>query len=659
MQEKATFSKRIRLFFILLFVVMSNSAFSQDKLEDNWEEELSKAQGQERIDLIFQLSKKLLKTDLDNAERIAKEGIELTAELGDSSSFYKISVNLGMIYCHQNELTKGLAIARKSLNYYDRLNAETDERARAQFGLSMLLFESGDYKATDSLLIQSEHIFKKSNNQKGIRDIYARQGYHFIIRKEYPIAKDYLTKALRLNEQIPDSDLPSTILMNLGIVERNLGNLPEAVELYFQVLNMETDDFLKAKCLSNISGLYQKLEEWDTALEYAEKSLILKERIGGEASSIAYSLFAIGVIHKKMLNYGQAMSYFERCLSIRKKIEGNHSRIDETLVSIGNLHVALGAIEKAMELYDEALELSKSNNNWSGVCNALYNKGYTLYKVEDYQAALAPLADCYELALEKENLHYLEISCAVLSNCNNELGNTEIAEFYETQYYTIRDSVFDIPKVKKIGSIEQQYKNDIKKDSLTNTLVSYEKKAENDRRNLYLYSIGALTFLFIGVVVYLKYRGQSKKNKETISAENSNNISNKLDHYFEEILHRFEQNGYSAKNEEHENNGEASEISNMATFLVKNLSTENEWKSFEHYFTKVHKDFFKHLKTSYPNISTNELNLCALLKLNIPNKEIAQIMGISYNSVRKAQHRLAKKLIIPSNQVLRDFIIKL
>ena len=97
----------------------------------------------------------------------------------------------------------------------------------------------------------------------------------------------------------------------------------------------------------------------------------------------------------------------------------------------------------------------------------------------------------------------------------------------------------------------------------------------------------------------------------------------------------------------------------MADFLSDNLSTEKDWKLFELYFSKIHKDFFKKLKITYPNITTNELNLCALLKLNIPNKEIAQIMRISYGSVRKAQHRLAKKIGIPSDQILRDFIIKL
>ena len=69
--------------------------------------------------------------------------------------------------------------------------------------------------------------------------------------------------------------------------------------------------------------------------------------------------------------------------------------------------------------------------------------------------------------------------------------------------------------------------------------------------------------------------------------------------------------------------------------------------------------FFKNLKTAYPNITTSELNLCALIKLNVPNKEIAQLMGIGYDSARKAQQRLAKKINIPSNQILRDFIIKL
>jgi len=100
-------------------------------------------------------------------------------------------------------------------------------------------------------------------------------------------------------------------------------------------------------------------------------------------------------------------------------------------------------------------------------------------------------------------------------------------------------------------------------------------------------------------------------------------------------------------------------LTSMSDFLIENLQTEKDWADFEHYFTRVHVDFFKELKTSFPSITPNELNLCALLRLNLLNNEIGEIMAINSDSVRRAQHRLAKKMDIANNDALRTFLLKL
>ena len=653
------FPKIINLVFILLVLIINSSIFGQEKLTDNWKEKLSKVQGQERVDLIALLSKEIYEIGETAAEKMTKEGIELAAALGDSSGYHKINVNLGIVYYYQGKITKGLSHIKKSLNYYERINEKTDGKARALFGLAMLLNEKSDYKATDSLMRESEEIYKRTKNVRGERDINFLQGYNFIKRSEYKTAKGHLNRALEVNEAIGSSDFITAVLMNLGIVEKNLGNLPGALDMYFQALKSERKDEGKAKCLNNISTLYLKLEEWDTALEYAEKSLALKKKIGTQSASIAISLETIGVIHKKKLNYGEALTYYEKCLAIRKKLEGKHSGIEKTISSIGNVYRQLGDFAKAMEHYKEALALAESNSSWVGICNARYNMGFALFEVEDYETALIHLTESYKIALEKESVHYLQISCAMLGNSYSKLGDEETAELYEKQYYTVRDSVFSFSKIKKIGNIEQQFKNDTEKDSLEQALKTYENNADKSRKNSFLYIAGLFVFILISAIFFLKFRIKSRIGTGVQTNQDTEEISNKLDHYFEELLHRFEEKGLSNTSGQTENNVEARDITNMTTFLAENLSTESNWKLFEQYFTKVHKDFFKFLKTTYPNISTNELNLCALLKLNIPNKEIAQIMGISYNSVRKAQHRLAKKIDISSDQVLRDFIIKL
>jgi DNA-binding CsgD family transcriptional regulator len=72
----------------------------------------------------------------------------------------------------------------------------------------------------------------------------------------------------------------------------------------------------------------------------------------------------------------------------------------------------------------------------------------------------------------------------------------------------------------------------------------------------------------------------------------------------------------------------------------------------------VHLDFLRSLKKSYPNLTPNELKLCAYLHMNLGSKEIAQHMKISVRGVEIGRYRLRKKLKISTETNLFDFLLE-
>jgi tetratricopeptide (TPR) repeat protein len=74
------------------------------------------------------------------------------------------------------------------------------------------------------------------------------------------------------------------------------------------------------------------------------------------------------------------------------------------------------------------------------------------------------------------------------------------------------------------------------------------------------------------------------------------------------------------------------------------IITEDEWTQFKILFDKVHKGFFMRLKEKYPELTQAEIRLLALTKLNLSTKEMAGILGISPESIRKARYRFLKKV---------------
>lgn len=94
------------------------------------------------------------------------------------------------------------------------------------------------------------------------------------------------------------------------------------------------------------------------------------------------------------------------------------------------------------------------------------------------------------------------------------------------------------------------------------------------------------------------------------------------------------------------------------TLLNYNLDSEEDWKTFLIKFEQKHTNFFKKIKETYPQLTANDLRLCACLKLNLDSKEIATLMNISVRAVENSRYRLRKKLDIPSHQHLNDFFLQ-
>ena len=84
---------------------------------------------------------------------------------------------------------------------------------------------------------------------------------------------------------------------------------------------------------------------------------------------------------------------------------------------------------------------------------------------------------------------------------------------------------------------------------------------------------------------------------------------------------------------------------------------DEEWKQFATHFDNTHGDFLKALKEKYPGLTPSELKLCTYLVINLSTKEIAQLLNISVRGVEISRYRLRKKLQIPTETNLYEFLL--
>ncbi|MFI8605579.1 triple tyrosine motif-containing protein [Cellulophaga baltica] len=101
------------------------------------------------------------------------------------------------------------------------------------------------------------------------------------------------------------------------------------------------------------------------------------------------------------------------------------------------------------------------------------------------------------------------------------------------------------------------------------------------------------------------------------------------------------------------------QVNSVIKTIDRNINNEDDWKFFEDAFNNADKEFLKKIKTTHPDLTPNDLRLCAYLRLNLSSKEIAPLLNISVRSVEVKRYRLRKKMELPHEMGLTDYIIKL
>lgn len=128
--------------------------------------------------------------------------------------------------------------------------------------------------------------------------------------------------------------------------------------------------------------------------------------------------------------------------------------------------------------------------------------------------------------------------------------------------------------------------------------------------------------------------------------------------YKNELLQKIRDELLSLK----DSNGKAlkdDQLRRIQKVIDEGLNDERDWNIFEQSFNEAHENFFKRLKSSYPDLVPNDLKLCAYLRMNMSSKEIASLLNISLRGVEIRRYRLRKKLNLPHDKGLSEFLIEL
>lgn len=143
---------------------------------------------------------------------------------------------------------------------------------------------------------------------------------------------------------------------------------------------------------------------------------------------------------------------------------------------------------------------------------------------------------------------------------------------------------------------------------------------------------------------------ESKGREVTNTAMNMVYKNELLQKIKEELLNLKDSQGIKLSEEQ---------LKRLQKIIDEGMNDERDWNLFETSFNDTHESFFKKLKASHPDLVPNDLKLCAYLRMNMSSKEMASLLNISVRGVEIRRYRLRKKLEVPHDKNLVEFLIEI
>lgn len=99
-----------------------------------------------------------------------------------------------------------------------------------------------------------------------------------------------------------------------------------------------------------------------------------------------------------------------------------------------------------------------------------------------------------------------------------------------------------------------------------------------------------------------------------------------------------------------------SKINRLEQNLKMHLSGRQDWENFKIIFEKVHPRFSTILKERYPSVSEGDIRLAIYLKAGMTTKQIARMLFLQPNSVKKNRQRLRRHMGLDADESPEDIL---
>jgi tetratricopeptide (TPR) repeat protein len=499
------------------------------------------------------------------------------------------------------------------------------------------------------------------------RNVALKWAYYMRMADGFSIAFDRINlsseRYYRLAEQLLRLH-PNTELEMLGCAREGYYNfiyrrVKEAFPFFLRANDLKSKVNIKkiplvVKHYQFMASFYSYIGDQANAVVYLEDALPFTKPASRERVDLINSIAVY--LAKDSLNH-QAFSYLNRAMDEAKLAK------DSVWIGIisGNLadHAwQKGEREKAIALVKKNIALSMRYNERTDAMRANLNLANWYIELKEWKLAEQYMMACEHLMEDKP--YFLKYKMELAKSKSNIMrglgrGGEELKQLH--LYLMLKDSLEKRTNDKEIQKMLWQRES----EKYNRTIQATEEKRIRTKR-MYQF-IGIVLILIFAIVVLLVNKSKIKiKMRNTLLEKDQLALAYEkqlldqelmiLRNSLTEFTDTIRQNDVVIQQLRQEvvkiSESDPAYLTqvtdNLNALLQQHIMTDERWQKFKHVFNKVYPAYLTQMRQTYPKVTENDLKILALLKLDLSNASMSELLCVSVEAVRKAKQRLKKKL---------------
>lgn len=495
------------------------------------------------------------------------------------------------------------------------------------------------------------NISNQTNYTRGKINSMIKLSYYYFRSSEYVKSMEFAQAAKELSEDLNYKRELAYSLRLLGTIFNEFSDFDKSSSYFFRSLKLFEEIGLKegiALVMGDIGLDFYYQQDFKKSLEYHNKSLALAIEL--DNLSIKKKQYNnIAAIYGDQLQNDSAIYYLTKAMVINNELN-DHLGVGTNIMNIGYNEMNMGAFEKALVSFQNSLDIFLKLSNRSRIAENHLNFGFCYKELHQFDEGIKHFQMALYLGKDLRYFRIVYLASQALDEIyTHEKHNIDSAYKYLTLEKLANDSIFVSMKNKQISKLELQY--------LFEKREFERKQIQQAKDNLMLIIILGLISGVLILILYLSRFRLKSKNAILEKGKIKTELDIKKRELSVNLISLIRKNEMLSEISDELINLEQSarglEAKEILEFISKKLRSGTDNKMFEEFssqFQEVHAGFYESLLRLFPDLTQNELKLCAYLRLNMSTKDISELTGQQFASIDKARYRLRKKLGISNSE---------